>query len=285
MHLDAELTVVREFPDATAAVIKHATPCGVASASTLDKAYERALACDPISAFGSIIALNRSVDIETAKLIHATHFIEAVIAPDYYRNALDLMRGKKNRRIMKAAFPDLTEYRLRRQRHTRALVGGGMLVQDLDVDIFEQSNLKPVTERQPTPEEMHSLIFAWRVVKHVRSNAIVLAKDSETVGIGAGQMSRVDASVLAVWKAGDRVDGSVMASDAFFPMRDAVDAAAEAGVTAIIQPGGSKGDEEVIAAANERNIAMVMTGQRHFTLVVTQKQITSCISQKTGYTS
>ena len=264
MDLDAALSIVREFPDPTAAVIKHATPCGVASASTLDKAYERALACDPVSAFGSIIALNRSVDIETAKLIHATHFVEAVIAPDYYRNALDLMRGKKNRRIMKASFPDLTEYRLKPQRHTRALVGGGMLVQDLDVDIFEQSNLKPVTEREPTPEEMHSLIFGWRVVKHVRSNAIVLARDTETVGIGAGQMSRVDASVLAVWKAGDRVKGSVMASDAFFPMRDAVDAAAEAGVTAIIQPGGSKGDEDVIKAANERNIAMVMTGQRHF---------------------
>jgi len=264
MDLDAALSIVREFPDPTAAVIKHATPCGVASATTLDKAYERALACDPISAFGSIIALNRSVDIETAKLIHATHFVEAVIAPDYYRNALDLLRGKKNRRIMKASFPDLTDYRLRPQRHTRALVGGGMLVQDLDVDIFEQSNLKPVTERHPTVEEMRSLIFAWRVVKHVRSNAIVLARDSETIGIGAGQMSRVDASVLAVWKAGDRVGGSVMASDAFFPMRDAVDAAAEAGVTAIIQPGGSKGDPEVIAAANERSIAMVMTGQRHF---------------------
>jgi phosphoribosylaminoimidazolecarboxamide formyltransferase/IMP cyclohydrolase len=141
---------------------------------------------------------------------------------------------------------------------------GGLLVQDVDTEDIREDDLRVVTERQPTDEEMESLRFAWRAVKHVRSNAIVLAKGKQTVGIGAGQMSRVDASVLAVWKAGDRVKGSVLASDAFFPMRDAVDAAADAGVTAIIQPGGSKGDEDAIKAANERNIAMVFTGMRHF---------------------
>jgi phosphoribosylaminoimidazolecarboxamide formyltransferase/IMP cyclohydrolase len=174
------------------------------------------------------------------------------------------MKTKKNRRLMRATFPDLTDYRLRPEKQMRSLLGGGLLVQDLDTTDFEAGDMKTVTDREPTSQELRSLMFAWRVAKHVRSNAIVLAKDTETVGIGAGQMSRVDASVLAVWKAGERVAGSVLASDAFFPMRDAVDAAAEAGITAIIQPGGSKGDEEVIRAANEKSIAMVMTGFRHF---------------------
>ncbi len=264
MDLDAALAIVREFPEPAAAVIKHATPCGVASAPTIAKAYERALACDPISAFGSIIALNRSVDMEVGTLIHETRFVEAVIAPDYYRNALELMRAKKNRRLIRAYFPDITDIHLKPERQMRSLLGGGLLVQDVDIEDVRADELRTVTEREPTDEEMKSLLFAWRVVKHVRSNAIVLAKDTETVGIGAGQMSRVDASVLAVWKGGDRVRGCVMGSDAFFPMRDAVDAAAEAGITAIIQPGGSKGDEDVIKAANEKNIAMVFTGLRHF---------------------
>ncbi len=264
MDMDAALAVVREFPEPAAAVIKHATPCGVASAPTIAKAYEKALACDPMSAFGSVIALNRSVDMELGKLIHDTRFVEVVIAPDYYRNALELMRTKKNRRLVRAYFPDLTDIHLKPERQMRSLLGGGLLVQDVDIEDVRPDELRVVTERKPTSEEMKSLLFAWRVVKHVRSNAIVLARDTETVGIGAGQMSRVDASVLAVWKAGKRVKGSVMGSDAFFPMRDAVDAAAEAGIAAIIQPGGSKGDEEVIEAANEKNIAMVFTGLRHF---------------------
>lgn len=264
VDLDAALALVREFPEPAAAVIKHATPCGVASASTPAKAYEKALGCDPMSAFGSIIAVNRTVDMETARLIHDTRFVEAVVAPDYYRNALDLMRGKKNRRILKADFPDLTDYHLKPERQMRSVLGGGLLVQDVDTEDMRQEDLRIVTEREPTVEEMKSLLFAWRVVKHVRSNAIVLVQDAVTVGIGAGQMSRVDASVLAVWKAGDRAKGSVLASDAFFPMRDAVDAAADAGVTAIIQPGGSKGDEEAVKAADERGIAMVFTGMRHF---------------------
>ena len=264
MDLDAALAVVREFPEPAAAVIKHSTPCGVASATTIDKAYERALACDPVSAFGSVIALNRTVDMEVARLIHETHFVEAVIAPDYFRNALDLMRKKKNRRLLKAHFPSLNHYELRPQKQMRSLLCGGLLVQDVDTEDVSSDSLRVVTERAPTDEEMESLRFAWRVVKHVRSNAIVLARGKQTVGIGAGQMSRVDASILAVWKAKERVKGSVLASDAFFPMRDAVDAAAEAGVTAIIQPGGSKGDENAIEAANERNVAMVFTGMRHF---------------------
>jgi phosphoribosylaminoimidazolecarboxamide formyltransferase/IMP cyclohydrolase len=264
MDLDAALAIVRDFPEPAAAVTKHSTPCGVASAPTPAKAYERALACDPISAFGSIIALNRSVDMETGQLIHDTRFVEAVIAPDYYRNALELMRKKKNRRILRANFPDLRDYHLHPEKQMRTLLGGGLLVQDFDTKDVESEKIRTVTEREPTQEEMVSLLFGWRAVKHVKSNAIVVVKGTETVGIGAGQMSRVDASVLAVWKAGERVKGSVLASDAFFPMRDAVDAAAEAGVTAIIQPGGSKGDEEVIQAANERKIAMVFTGIRHF---------------------
>ncbi|MFH1690839.1 MAG: bifunctional phosphoribosylaminoimidazolecarboxamide formyltransferase/IMP cyclohydrolase [Candidatus Eisenbacteria bacterium] len=264
IDLDAALAIVRDFPEPTAAVIKHSTPCGVASAMTIAKAYELALACDPASAFGSVIALNRTVDMEAAQLIHDTHFVEAVIAPDYFRNALELMSKKKNRRIMKAHFPDLSRYELRPQKQMRSMLCGGLLLQDVDTEDVRPDALKTVTERRPTDDEMESLRFAWRAVKHVRSNAIVLVRGKQTVGIGAGQMSRVDASVLAVWKAGDRVKGSVLASDAFFPMRDAVDAAADAGVTAIIQPGGSKGDEDAIKAANERNIAMVFTGMRHF---------------------
>ena len=264
MDLDAALAIVRDYPEPTAAVIKHSTPCGVASSMTIARAYELALACDPVSAFGSVIALNRTVDMEAAQLIHDTHFVEAVIAPDYFRNALELLSKKKNRRIMKAHFPDLSRYELRNQKQMRSMLCGGLLVQDVDTEDIRPDELKVVTERKPTDDEMESLRFAWRAVKHVRSNAIVLVRGKQTVGIGAGQMSRVDASVLAVWKAGDRVKGSVLASDAFFPMRDAVDAAADAGVTAIIQPGGSKGDEDAIKAADERNIAMVFTGMRHF---------------------
>jgi phosphoribosylaminoimidazolecarboxamide formyltransferase/IMP cyclohydrolase len=264
MDLDAALAVVREFKEPAAAVVKHGTPCGAATAPTLAKAYEDALACDPMSAFGSIIAVNRSVDMEAARLIHETHFVEAVIAPDFYKNALDLMKTKKSRRLLRANFPDLTSYEIRSERQIRSLLGGGLLTQDIDTAVLGRDGVTCVTDREPTDQEMESLLFAWRIVKHVRSNAIVLAKDTRTIGIGAGQMSRVDASCIAVWKAGDRVEGAVLASDAFFPMRDAVDAAAEAGVTAIIQPGGSKGDESVIQAANERGIAMVMTGMRHF---------------------
>ncbi|MCK5597844.1 MAG: bifunctional phosphoribosylaminoimidazolecarboxamide formyltransferase/IMP cyclohydrolase, partial [Candidatus Eisenbacteria sp.] len=233
MDLDAALAIVRDFAEPAAAVIKHSTPCGVASASTPAKAYERALACDPISAFGSIIALNRSVDMEIAQLIHDTRFVEAVIAPDYYRNALELMRKKKNRRILRANFPDLQDYHLQPEKQMRTLLGGGLLVQDVDIEYVHPEEIRVVTKREPTKDEMESLLFGWRVAKHVKSNAIVLVQGTETVGIGAGQMSRVDASMLAVWKAEKRVKGSVMASDAFFPMRDAVDGAAEAGVTAI----------------------------------------------------
>jgi phosphoribosylaminoimidazolecarboxamide formyltransferase/IMP cyclohydrolase len=264
MDLDAALGLVREFPEPAAAVIKHGTPCGAASATTIAKAYERALACDPMSAFGSVIALNRTVDMEVGRLLHETHFVEAVIAPDYFRNALELMSKKKNRRLLKAHFPDLTHYGLREQMQMRTLLCGGLLVQEVDTEDVRENELRVVTERAPTDKEMDSLRFAWRVVKHVRSNAIVLAQGKQTVGVGAGQMSRVDASILAVWKAGERVKGSVLASDAFFPMRDAVDAAAEAGVTAIIQPGGSKGDDDAIKAANEHDVAMVFTGMRHF---------------------
>lgn len=264
VDVDAALAIVREYESPACAVMKHATPCGVATATSLAKAYEDAHACDPVSAFGSIVALNRAVDMETATSLHETRFIECTVAPGYDREALELMVKKKNRRILRVTFPDPEHYYPQPGYLMRTISGGGLLVQDLDTEYADQSDFRVATKRQPTADELASLLFAWRVTKHVRSNAIVLAKGTRTVGIGAGQMSRVDASTISVWKAGDRAKGSVMASDAFFPMRDAVDAAAEAGVSAIIQPGGSKGDEEVIAAADERDIAMVMTGRRHF---------------------
>jgi phosphoribosylaminoimidazolecarboxamide formyltransferase/IMP cyclohydrolase len=266
--LDAALAMVEDFfvesggPEKPFAVIlKHTNPCGAACADTLDKAYEDALACDPVSAFGCIIGLNRVVDMETAKKIHDTFFVECVLAPGYEKEALELLKTKKNRRFL--ACPDLLEHRRTRVDEIK-VIKGGALVQTPDDHQIKESDLKVVTEIAPTPEQVKSLLFAWRMVKHVKSNAILLAQGEKTVGIGAGQMSRVDSSIIAAMKAGDRAKGAVLASDAFFPMRDGVDAAAKAGVVAIIQPGGSKGDPEVIKAANEHKIAMVFTGVRHF---------------------
>jgi phosphoribosylaminoimidazolecarboxamide formyltransferase/IMP cyclohydrolase len=263
--LDAALSMVEDFSAGSekpfAVLLKHTNPCGAACADTLDKAYEDALACDPVSAFGCIIGLNRVVDMETAKKIHDTFFVECVLAPGYELEALELLKTKKNRRFL--ACPDLLEFKKSRV-HEIKVIKGGALVQTPDDHQIKESDLKVVTEIAPTPEQIKSLLFAWRMVKHVKSNAILLAQGEKTVGIGAGQMSRVDSSIIAAMKAGDKAKGSVLASDAFFPMRDGVDAAAKAGVVAIIQPGGSKGDPEVIKAANEHKIAMVFTGIRHF---------------------
>ena len=262
IDLDAALTMVEDFQDKPfVAILKHTNPCGAACADSLAKAYEDALACDPVSAFGCIIGLSQTVDTETAKKIHETFFVECVIAPGYEPEAFELLKKKKHRRFL--ACPDLLDF----QKNETPLVNvikGGALMQTPDHHELKQSDLRVVTEVAPTPEQIKSLFFAWKMVKHVKSNAILLAQGEKTVGIGAGQMSRVDSSKIAAMKAGDRAKGSVLASDAFFPMRDGVDAAAEAGVVAIIQPGGSKGDEEVIKAANEHKIAMVFTGIRHF---------------------
>jgi phosphoribosylaminoimidazolecarboxamide formyltransferase/IMP cyclohydrolase len=260
--LDAALAMVEDFPEKPFAVLlKHTNPCGAACADSLDEAYQDALACDPVSAFGSVIGLNRVVDMPAAKKIHDTFFVECVVAPGYEAEALELLKKKKNRRFL--ACPDLLNSRKANQDVVKVIKGGALLQMPDDHQI-KQTDLKVVTEVAPTAEQMKSLLFAWRMVKHVKSNAILLAQGEKTVGIGAGQMSRVDSSRIAAMKAGEKAKGSVLASDAFFPMRDGVDAAAEAGVKAIIQPGGSKGDPEVIKAANEHKIAMVFTGIRHF---------------------
>ncbi len=260
--LDAALAMLEDFREKPFAVIlKHTNPCGAACAESLAKAYEDALACDPVSAFGCIVGVNQVADMETAKKIHDTFFVECVLAPGYKPEALELLKKKKNRRFL--ACPDLLNFRKSKE-NVVSVIKGGALLQTADQHEIKESDLKVVTKVAPTAEQIGSLLFAWRMVKHVKSNAILLAQGEKTVGIGAGQMSRVDASKIAVMKAGDKAKGSVLASDAFFPMRDGVDAAAEAGVKAIIQPGGSKGDPEVILAANEHKIAMVFTGIRHF---------------------
>jgi len=262
IDLNAALSMLEDFQGRPfAVVLKHTNPCGAASADSLDKAYEDALACDPLSAFGCIIGLNQVVDMVTAEKIHMTFFVECVLAPGYEPQAFELLKKKKNRRFL--ACPDLLKF----QKSDDDLVNvikGGALLQTPDHHEMKEADLKVVTETAPTPEQVKSLLFAWKMVKHVKSNAILLAQGEKTVGIGAGQMSRVDSSIIAARKAGDKAKGSVLASDAFFPMRDGVDAAAKAGVVAIIQPGGSKGDPDVIKAANEHKIAMVFTGIRHF---------------------
>lgn len=259
--LDACLAMILDFEAPFATVMKHANPCGAATAETIADAYRMAYESDPLSAFGSIIGLNRSVDMACAELLHETPFVECVIAPGYAEDALKLLRRKKARRLLvlpriaNGVHPGLNYYR-----H----IQGGLLMQAVDERATTEADLKVVTKKAPTPEEIRSLLFAWKVVKHTKSNAIVLAKGSATVGIGMGQTSRVDSAFMAVKRAGDRAAGAVMASDAFFPMPDGVEVALEKGVTAIIQPGGSKGDEAVIEATDKAGASMVFTGVRHF---------------------
>ncbi len=269
---DAAFECVSEFdPARTAAVaiIKHANPCGVAEGATLAEAYARALRCDPVSAFGGIVALNRKLDADAAREIVKV-FTEVIIAPDADEEAIALVGAKKNLRLLlTGGLPDPRARGL-----TVRTVAGGMLVQGRDNAVVDDMNLKVVTKRAPTAQELSDLKFAFRVCKHVKSNAIVYVKDAATVGVGAGQMSRVDSSRIAAWKAAEAAKaaglaeslakGSVVASDAFFPFADGLLAAAEAGATAIIQPGGSMRDDEVIKAADEAGLAMVMTGHRHF---------------------
>jgi len=268
---DAAFELVAEFAGGApaCAIIKHANPCGVATASTLTEAYQRAYQCDQTSAFGGIVALNQVLDGATAEEI-VKIFTEVVIAPDATEEARAVFAGKKNLRLLTTgALPDPTARGLAFKQ-----VAGGFLVQDRDAGHVTASDLKVVTKRAPTPNEMSDLMFAWTVAKHVKSNAIIYVKGGATVGVGAGQMSRVDSTRIAARKAQDMAEalglpgpltkGSVVASDAFFPFADGLITAAEAGATAIIQPGGSMRDDEVIAAADERGLAMVVTGQRHF---------------------
>ena len=260
VDVDATLDAVREFEQPAAVVVKHTNPCGVARAQTLEQAYRIAREADAQSAFGGIVAVNREVDLATAEAIAET-FIECVIAPSFDAAALERLRKKKNLRILATgAWLDASHSGLHFKR-----VGGGIVVQDRDATgPGEVRAAKVATKRQPTDQEWQSLDFAWRVAKHVKSNAIVFAKPDRTVGVGAGQMARVTAVGIAASKAGDLSRGAAMASDAFFPFPDGIEAAAEAGITAVVQPGGSKGDDKVIAAAEAADIAMVFTGVRHF---------------------
>ncbi|HHI02489.1 MAG TPA: bifunctional phosphoribosylaminoimidazolecarboxamide formyltransferase/IMP cyclohydrolase [candidate division Zixibacteria bacterium] len=259
--LDACLDMLLDFDEPFACVLKHANPCGAAVGATVADAYRDALASDPLSAFGSIIGLNKQVDMAAAELLHKTFFVECILAPGFDDDALALLKKKKNRRLL--VLPEITDGRPEGETVSK-FVRGGMLLQTADDLVTDESDLKVITERKPTSEEIKSLLFAWKVVKHTKSNAIVLVKDMATVGIGMGQTSRVDASELAVKRAGERAKGAVLASDAFFPMPDGAEVALDAGVTAIIQPGGSKGDEKVIEAVNKKKAAMVFTGIRHF---------------------
>ena len=262
LDADAAWGVVTDFSAPTVAIIKHTNPCGLASHSDITEAYRRALSGDPVAAFGGIVACNRAIDLATAEEISQT-FYEIVIAPEYKAEALKLLKRKKNLRLLVAGLPP--DYGkasggyldLRR-------VKGGLLVQTSDSLPEDSVSLKTVTKRKPTQAEIEDLFFAWRAVKHVKSNAIVLVKDKTLLGMGAGQPSRIVSAQIAKEKAGEKTRGSVLASDAMFPFPDVVEAAAAGGVTAIIQPGGSVRDEDSIKAADKHNIAMVFTGVRHF---------------------
>ena len=254
---DAAWQLVCDFRDTACAIIKHTNPAGVGLGQTANVAYQKALATDPVSAFGGIVAFNRSVDLAAAQEVTKI-FTEVVIAPDYEPAALELLKTKKNLRVIRLSSlenPEQLEYKQ---------ISGGTLVQTRDVHELRREDLKVVTKRQPTGEEIRALLFAWTVCKHTKSNAIVYARADQTVGVGAGQMSRVDSVKIGAMRAQLPIAGSVLASDAFFPFRDGLDEAARHGITAVIQPGGSVRDDEVIAAADEHGLAMVFTGVRHF---------------------
>lgn len=259
LDLDAALEIVKEFKEPAASIIKHTNPCGAAAANSLTDAYIDALDCDRISAFGSIVGLNRAVDLKTAEAIAQAGFTECIIAPYYEKSALEFLKGKKNLRLIETG--DLQgiekDYDLKK-------ITGGILIQERDIFDAEEKDFKIVTKKKPSKEELASLVFGWKIVRHVRSNAIVFCQGTKTVGVGAGQMSRVDSMLIAVRKAGVKSKGAVCASDAFFPKEDAIEEAKKAGITSIIQPGGSIRDEFVIKASDDAGISMVLTGVRHF---------------------
>ena len=259
---DAALQCVRDFDEPSCVIIKHANPCGVASRKDILRAYQSAYQTDPTSAFGGIIAFNRELDIATAEVIINQQFVEVIIAPKINIATLKILAKKENIRVLECG-----ELGKPKTTFDFKKVSGGLLVQDNDIELINVDNLKCVTTIKPSDSEMNDLIFAWKVAKSVKSNAIVYVKNQMTIGIGAGQMSRIYSAKIAGIKAADEnleVKGSVMASDAFFPFRDGIDAAAKAGISSIIHPGGSMRDDEVIAAANEHGISMIFTGIRHF---------------------
>ena len=259
---DAALECALSFKEATCVIVKHANPCGVATGSSLLEAYEGAYATDPTSAFGGIIAFNRELDSKTAKAVIDRQFVEVIIAPSISPDSIKIIAKKDGIRLLEAGSrqEDIKTLNMKR-------VSGGLLLQDNDIGIIDRGDIKIVSKRKPDEKELDDLIFAWQVVKYVKSNAIVYARDKKTIGIGAGQMSRIYSARIAAIKAKDEkiiITNSVMASDAFFPFRDAVDVSASEGIRAIIQPGGSLRDDEVIAAADEHNMVMVFTKMRHF---------------------
>ncbi|WP_456296570.1 bifunctional phosphoribosylaminoimidazolecarboxamide formyltransferase/IMP cyclohydrolase [Vibrio sp. AK197] len=259
---DAALECVKEFREPACVIVKHANPCGVALGNDILEAYNRAYQTDPTSAFGGIIAFNQELDADTAAAIVERQFVEVIIAPSVSAQAAEVVAAKKNVRLLECG-----EWSTKTSGFDLKRVNGGLLVQDRDQGMVGLEDLKVVSKRQPSAEELKDALFCWKVAKYVKSNAIVYAKGDMTIGVGAGQMSRVYSAKIAGIKAADEgleVAGSVMASDAFFPFRDGIDAAAEAGIKCVIQPGGSMRDEEVIAAADEHGMAMIFTGMRHF---------------------
>ncbi|HQJ08748.1 MAG TPA: bifunctional phosphoribosylaminoimidazolecarboxamide formyltransferase/IMP cyclohydrolase, partial [Deltaproteobacteria bacterium] len=266
MDADAALDLIMEFEKPACVILKHSNPCGAAqSEKSLAEAYRNAFNVDATSAFGGIVGLNRTMDADTARAIGDV-FTEVVIAPDYTKEALDILTQKKNIRLLRV--PEISQGRSAKKPllFTRRVVGG-LLLQDRDLGDVDLEKAKVVTKRAPSKDEMEALKFAWKIVKYVKSNAVIYATKDQLIGVGAGQMSRVDSSKLAILKAanaGLSTKGSVVASDAFFPFRDGIDEAAHAGATAVVQPGGSVRDQEVIDAANEHDMAMIFTGMRHF---------------------
>ncbi|MGZ4160990.1 MAG: bifunctional phosphoribosylaminoimidazolecarboxamide formyltransferase/IMP cyclohydrolase [Neobacillus sp.] len=255
---DAALQIVKEFTEPAAVAVKHMNPCGVGTGKTGYEAFTKAFAADPVSIFGGIIAFNREVDVQTAQKLHEI-FLEIIIAPSYSEEALAILTGKKNLRLLTIPFEQANKAEMK-----MTTIEGGLLVQEQDRFTLEDANITIPTKRQPTDAEWESLKLGWKVVKHVKSNAIVVTSEDMTIGIGAGQMNRVGAAEIALKQAGKKAEGASLASDAFFPMDDTVEAAAKAGITAIIQPGGSIRDEDSIKKADEYGIAMVFTGVRHF---------------------
>ncbi|GLB61913.1 bifunctional phosphoribosylaminoimidazolecarboxamide formyltransferase/IMP cyclohydrolase [Cytobacillus sp. NCCP-133] len=255
---DAALQIVKEFSEPAAVAVKHMNPCGVGTGENVFAAFSKAFAADPVSIFGGIIALNREVDAETAKKLYEI-FLEIIIAPSFSDEALEILKGKKNLRLLTIPFEGKkkTEMRL-------SAIEGGLLAQEYDQYTLEEAEISVATKREPTEEEWKALKLGWKVVKHVKSNAIVVNDANMTLGVGAGQMNRVGSAKIALEQAGEKANGAVLASDAFFPMNDTVEVAAKAGITAIIQPGGSIRDEDSIKKADEYGIAMVFTGVRHF---------------------
>ena len=255
---NSALEIINEFHEPTAVAVKHMNPCGIGMGNSINEAFQRAFDADPVSIFGGIVAVNRNVNQKLAEKL-SDIFLEIVIAPGFAPDALEILTQKKNIRLL-----ELKEMDGKGQYRKLTTVRGGMLIQDADQAEVTADQLTYPTKRQPTEQELKDLLFAWKAVKHVKSNAIVLAKGQQTIGVGAGQMNRVGAANIAIEQAGIKAEQSVMASDAFFPMPDTVEAAAKAGITAIIQPGGSKRDQDSIDTCNEHGIAMIFTGMRHF---------------------